>query len=84
MSLESSSHELANDPIGAMPDGLMEDPFDRLTRMASRLLSSPVALIAFAESGHFKLRSQLGLGLGGRDRFRRSLCQCKRGAGEHR
>jgi len=67
MSLETPANELPSDLVGPMPDGLTEDPFDRLTRMASRLLSAPVALIAFAEAGHFKLRSQLGLGLGGRD-----------------
>ena len=81
MSLESFSHEPASDLIGPMPDGLMEDPFDRLTRMASRLLSTPVALIAFAESGHFKLRSQLGLGLGGRD-LPASLCAATAESGE--
>ncbi len=81
MSLESPSNELPSDLVGSLPDGLTEDPFDRLTRMASRLLSAPVALIAFAEAGHFKLRSQLGLGLGGRD-LPASLCAATAESGE--
>jgi PAS domain S-box-containing protein len=81
MSLETPADELPSDLVGPMPDGLTEDPFDRLTRMASRLLSAPVALIAFAEAGHFKLRSQLGLGLGGRD-LPASLCAATAESGE--
>ena len=81
MSLESPSNDLSSDLVGALPDGLTEDPFDRLTRMASRLLSAPVALIAFSESGHFKLRSQIGLGLGGRD-LPASLCAATAESGE--
>ena len=81
MSLEIPSNDLSRDLIGAMPDGLTEDPFDRLTRMASRLLSAPVSLIAFSESGHFKLRSQIGLGLGGRD-LPASLCAATAESGE--
>ena len=61
----------ASTPAPAAPpaasDAFAEDPFDRLTRMASRLIGAPVALIALLEAGHFRLRSQLGLGLGGRD-----------------
>ncbi len=81
MSLETPSNDLPSDLVGPMPDGLTEDPFDRLTRMASRLLSAPVSLIAFAEAGHFKLRSQLGLGLGGRD-LPASLCAATAEGGE--
>ncbi len=81
MSLEPPANDLSSDLLGAMPDGLTEDPFDRLTRMASRLLSAPVALIAFSESGHFKLRSQIGLGLGGRD-LPASLCAATAESGE--
>ncbi|MBS0657205.1 MAG: PAS domain-containing protein [Verrucomicrobia bacterium] len=46
-------------------DGLAEDPFDRLTRMASRLLAAPIAAVSFTGKIAMRLRSQIGLG--GRD-----------------
>ncbi len=76
-----STSKISHDRPGSTVDALAEDPFDRLTRMASRLLGAPVALVAFAEDGHFKLRSQLGLGLGGRD-LPASLCAAAAEGGE--
>ena len=54
-----------------------EEPFDRLTRLATRLLKTPVALVSLVDRNRQFFKSSVGLPEPWRSRHRRNARRCR-------